>query len=82
MKRLLFILTMLTATSITLTAQEVTQDAARARAAQFLTNHHNRACPARKAPRKSPHLVLVDDRDEFYLRINKFFDTITGRIDN
>lgn len=46
------------------------------------------------SPNASPELVAfakenkrqvldyVDDRDEFYLRINKFFDTITGRIDN
>ena len=57
---------MLMTTSITLTAQVVTLDAAREKAAQFLT-HHSKACAAKKAPRKSPHLILANNCDEFYV---------------
>jgi hypothetical protein len=50
----------------TLSAQKVTLDAAKEKAAQFF-NKPQKANAARKAPRKAPQLVLANDRDEFYV---------------
>ena len=49
-------------TFLTLSAQQVTQEAALKKAEQFL----NKASLSSRAPRKAPQLTLANSRDEFY----------------
>ena len=62
----IFTLLLLWTCASTLSAQEITLDAAKEKAAQFF-NNLKKANAAKRAPRKAPQLVLANDRDEFYV---------------
>ena len=62
----IFTLIVLCTNISTLSAQKVTLEAAKEKAAQFLTKL-DKTNAARKAPRKDPQLLLANKRDEFYI---------------
>ncbi|MDY6248515.1 MAG: C10 family peptidase, partial [Prevotella sp.] len=57
----------LLAGNLPVSAQYVTQEAAREKANAFLKRSANSQSAARKAPRKAPMLTLANNRDEFYV---------------
>ena len=57
----------LLAGNLPVSAQYVTQEAAREKANAFLKRTANSQSAARKAPRKAPVLTLANNRDEFYV---------------
>ena len=66
----IFTLLMFWTNASTLSAQKVTLDAAKEKAAQFFSNS-GKSNATRKAPQKAPQLVLANNRDEFYVFNNE-----------
>lgn len=58
---------MLCMSVLPMSAQQVTKEAALAKAMAFLQKSESSYPNARKAPRKAPQLVLANNRDEFYV---------------
>ena len=66
----IFTLLMFWTNASTMSAQKVTLDAAKEKAAQFFSNS-GKSNATRKAPQKAPQLVLANNRDEFYVFNNE-----------